>query len=322
MALALLLPATLQGLHRAPLEQSLARNRLLSVVRAPDGQLAPRARAGPTFTAEGRRAWARVAGGAALGALCTCAAPVRAAVAPTAQSTDRLTKAAIAIGEGRLDEAARLTAQVIELQPNYAGGFASRASLAVERGDYAAALGDYTTALELAAVGEEGAMRLNRGCVLMTVGRPEEAVADFDRALQLERGNKLAALNRALALMDLGREDDAFRALKPLVSTAGPADVEPYWLLYALLLSEREPTTEATGVLRRIEAKYRNADDVHAALALVLTQEGRADAAREQWRLVRDPGPFRSAERLVRKPRRWPRASAAALQAALPQLER
>lgn len=276
----------------------------------------------------GRRACARAAGSAALGALCARAlparaAPARAGVEPTAQSTDRLTKAAIAAGEGQLDEALRLTAQVIEIQPAYAGGFASRASIAVQRGDYESALADYDRALELGATaGEEGAMRLNRGCVLTALGRPAEALADFDRTLALERGNKLASLNRALALMDVGREEDAFRALRPLVSTAGVADVEPYWLVYALLLAERAPTSEATGVLRRIETKYRKADDVHAALALTLAQEGRMDAAREQWRLVRDPAPFRSAERLARKPKRWPRAVAADFQERLPGLER
>ncbi|KAG8461058.1 hypothetical protein KFE25_003627 [Diacronema lutheri] len=280
----------------------------------------PAARAAFAF---GRRACV-VGAGAALGALGALRAPAFAgtAVAPTAQSADRLAKAALAAAEGRLDEAARLTAQVIELQPRYAGGFSARASLAVQRGDYAGALADYDAALELGAVeGEEGVIRLNRGVVLIAVGRPADALVDLDRSLALDRGNRLAALNRALALLDLDREDDAFAALRPLVATAGPTAVEPFWLIYALLLAERAPVSEATGVLRRLEAKFRSADDVHAALALTLAQEGRDAAAREQWRLVRDPAPFRSAERLARKPKRWPRAAARALQERLAQLE-
>ncbi|KAJ1627807.1 hypothetical protein T492DRAFT_1022483 [Pavlovales sp. CCMP2436] len=170
--------------------------------------------------------------------------------------------------------------------------------------------------------GEEGAMRLNRGCVLTALGSPDEALRDFDRALALDKGNKLASLNRALALMDLGREAEAFASLKALVLVAGMA-VEPYWLLYGLLLSEegRADITEATGLLKRVEAKFGFADDVHAALALTLAREGKLNGARAQWRLVKDPAPFRDEEKLARKPRRWPRKAARDLQARLPELE-
>jgi tetratricopeptide (TPR) repeat protein len=266
-----------------------------------------------------RRASVAVAGSALL--LSTLPACAAGGLAPSAQSAERLEKAVYAASEGNVAEATRLVNQVIELQPRYAGGLAARASLAVQRGDYPAALSDYDAAIALGpADGEAAAMLLNRGCVLTALSRSADALVDFDAALLLDRGNKLLLLNRALACLDLGRDDEAFKALRQLVTGAGMS-VEPYWLVYALLLAQRAPLAEATGVLKRVEARFGAVDDVHAALALTLAREGRLDAAREQWRRVADPAPFRSVERLVRKPKRWPRESAAALQELLPQLE-
>lgn len=241
---------------------------------------------------------------------------------PTPQSLDRLRRAAVATGDGDVAEAERLTKQVIELQPGYAGGYAGRASLAVQRGDYAAALGDYDKALDLGpADGEESSIRLNRGCTLMALDRPSDAIAEFDRALALKSPYRPTVIvNRALALMDLGREGEAFENLKALIASQGQA-VEPYWLLYALLLSERDGLAEATGLLKRVQLKFGQVDDVHAALALVFAQAGKLDDARVQWQRVGNKSAFESADRLVRKPRRWPRASAKALVGVIPKLE-
>jgi len=70
----------------------------------------------------------------------------------------------------------------LQADPGLAQAWALRASVAVESGDPDGALADLDRAL---AIGEDPAMRFNRGTVLECLGRWADAAADFDRVLAL-----------------------------------------------------------------------------------------------------------------------------------------
>jgi len=258
---------------------------------------------------------------AAASALLGTTLPASAAVGPTKLSMERLRTAAQSVNDGDLNEALRVTEQVIELQPSYSGGWASRASIAVQRRDYAAALRDYDKAFEVGPLdADEAALRLNRGCVLTAAGRPVDAVADFNRALELDSKNRLVVINRALAYMDLGEEEKAYSDLKGILA-AQALEAQPFWLIQGLLLADRGDYQQATGILKRVENKFDAADDVHAALAYTLTKQGKEQEAQQQWAKVKFPKNFADTSSLVRKPRRWPRAVADDMvKAVVPQL--
>jgi tetratricopeptide (TPR) repeat protein len=69
-----------------------------------------------------------------------------------------------------------------------------------------------------------GNPRLLLGEFLMAAGRPAEALAAYDRALELSPGRSLALLGRARALKALGRAEEARRAYARLLESWRHAD--------------------------------------------------------------------------------------------------
>jgi len=78
---------------------------------------------------------------------------------------------------------------------------------AYERGDYVAALADFREVLENHA--QFADIRHLAGLCFSFLGQPEEALEEFDRALELNDGYIEAHLNRAITLNELGRYDEA-----------------------------------------------------------------------------------------------------------------
>jgi protein O-GlcNAc transferase len=115
-----------------------------------------------------------------------------------------------------------------------------------------------------------------RGATLRALRRPEEALAALDRAVALASGEAGARVNRASALMDLGRRDEAKAALGEVVAEA-PKVVEA-WLLLAGLAD----TAAAAAVLDRGLAA--NPGDARLAEAKVLALRAAGDTpAAEAW---------------------------------------
>jgi len=77
------------------------------------------------------------------------------------------------------------------------------------------AIEDFNAAIELFA--DYALVYNNRGNALMDLGRPDEAMQDFDRAVSLAPGYGVAHNNRGNALLAMGRHDDALRAFAKAV---------------------------------------------------------------------------------------------------------
>ncbi|MGN9838974.1 tetratricopeptide repeat protein [Nonomuraea sp. H19] len=100
----------------------------------------------------------------------------------------------VELAEGRHPEARVAFDQALELAPDLAAAWASRAELAFEGGDNAAALADLTHALKLTETAE---LLFNRAVVYRAAGRPEQARRDLLRAAELAPGDD--DVRRALA---------------------------------------------------------------------------------------------------------------------------
>lgn len=121
---------------------------------------------------------------------------------------------------------------------------------------------------------------LNRGSTLLASGRQAEALADMERAVVGSKGDKLALLGRGGAYHALGRWGEAAADYGAVVKKS-PADVQPFWLRYALELYEVGQRQEALGIARRLSAKFDIEPECTLAVCSLLWRDG-ADAGREE----------------------------------------
>jgi tetratricopeptide (TPR) repeat protein len=118
-------------------------------------------------------------------------------------------------------------ARLTRLAPQTAADHRTRARLYADRGDPAAALGDYEKAIgrEPPGLGEDHA---ERGRLLHRLGRYAEAVQAYDRALGLAPQYVAAHRCRAEALVELRRDEEAIVAFGRY-RAAGKPDADVYW---------------------------------------------------------------------------------------------
>jgi tetratricopeptide (TPR) repeat protein len=122
----------------------------------------------------------------------------------------------------------------------------------VARANYAGAVSDYSSALTLAPFAEDvWVTLLNRGSTLQALGRPAEALADLQKAVELSKADRYTLLARGGVYHTLGRYSEAAADYGRVVTTY-PADIQPFWVRYALDLYESGQTIEALGISKRV----------------------------------------------------------------------
>jgi predicted O-linked N-acetylglucosamine transferase (SPINDLY family) len=120
---------------------------------------------------------------------------------------------------GQLAEAERLYAEIIAAAPGHAASLHLLGVLKFQRGDAAAAVRQFDTALALEP--NNAFAHSNRSVALAALARFEEALASADKALALKPDHAEAWSSRAAALFELRRFDEALAsaeraiALKP-----------------------------------------------------------------------------------------------------------
>jgi tetratricopeptide (TPR) repeat protein len=104
---------------------------------------------------------------------------------------------------GRAQEAMRACSDILEQEPEHAVAHACLGMLLLKRElQPQRALEHFQRAIALGYAAAD--LWSNRGIALQDLGRLEEAVASYDRALQIEPGHRLAAFHRSLALLMQG----------------------------------------------------------------------------------------------------------------------
>jgi protein O-GlcNAc transferase len=113
---------------------------------------------------------------------------------------------------GRLDEAERLYARVLEADPGHVDALYGHGVLAFQQGRFAEAAERFRKAADL----RPGFVRAHNhaGLALKRLGRMEEALAAFREAIDADPDDAQARANVGSALQDLGRSDEAEAAYR------------------------------------------------------------------------------------------------------------
>jgi protein O-mannosyl-transferase len=122
----------------------------------------------------------------------------------------------------------------------------------------------------------------NYANVLLTSGRPDEAVAQFNRSLQIRPGNAGTHNDLANAYNKLGRIDTAIEEYRK-ASSLDPNSAQIHYNL-ALALSKRSRTEEAIREYREVVRLRPDHVDALVNLGSAYSELGRIDAAIEEYR--------------------------------------
>ena len=165
-----------------------------------------------------------------------------------------------------------------------------RAREAFERRDYVAALADFREVVKDHP--DFADVRHQMGLCLSFLGQPEEALTQFDRALETNECYVAAHLNRAITLNELGRYEeasDAFDRAATCEQVGGryPASVaarlaNAHAAVGELYLAAADPGQASEEFRRGLELRS-NFHDIRNRLGEALMQLGELDAARDEF---------------------------------------
>ena len=181
----------------------------------------------------------------------------------------------------RFHEALTCFELALKLDDGCDEAYLGRAMLFSNLGDHAGALADAQTVLENDAENVD-ALHI-RAAALMTMGQLEEAVADFERALQFSDGNNRAEslANLALALIEKGSMAEASAMLDEAFGI-DPDEIEIHYARAAL----EEKLGNYDGAARHIERALQadDSDDrYHEMRGEIMKRKGDAIAARDAF---------------------------------------
>ncbi len=181
-----------------------------------------------------------------------------------------LQQAVAAHGDGRLDEAEGLYRQVLDLVPEEHNSLHMLGAIELARGRPNDAVALFDRAL---ACKRDAKILYNRGVALQAAGRPSDAVESWRQAIALRPDYPDALYNLAKALKDLGREDEAIALYRHILGYR-PQDAEARRLLAELLFQSGDQDGAAQA-FRELSAVQP--DDAGAWFNLGVAEAARAD---------------------------------------------
>ncbi len=226
------------------------------------------------------------------------------------QAGDELaTKAFIATEKGDFVTAENYWTQIIEKFPTNAGAWSNRGNSRVSQNKLQEALADYNKAVELAPNVTDP--YLNRGTALEGLGKWEEAIADYNHVLELDPKDAMAYNNRGNAKAGLGKWQEA------ILDYQKATEITPNFAFaranYALALYETSQTEKAIREMRNIVRKYPRFADMRAALTAAYWVTGNKGEAESNWVAAYGLDTRYKDMNWVTNIRRWPPTMAAAL---------
>ncbi|MBV8835860.1 MAG: tetratricopeptide repeat protein [Alphaproteobacteria bacterium] len=128
--------------------------------------------------------------------------------------------------EGKINEALDAFNAAIKRNPKFYPPYFARASIERRRGEFDAAIADYTTVLRLEST--EVDAFYNRGLSYSDLGKPEQALADYAEYVRAKPDDPDGHLRRAEILAGLGERDQALAEWDALIRRY---DQQPSYLL-------------------------------------------------------------------------------------------
>jgi len=133
--------------------------------------------------------------------------------------------------QGRLDEAIAMHRRAIQIRPDLPGAYGNLGLALFQRGDVAGAALAYEQGLALESVAE---IHDNLGNALLKLGRVDEAITNYRRALELQPKNLNTRCNLAAALAEGGGPRQAIAAYREILALKPDHVIAHFNLLFNL----------------------------------------------------------------------------------------
>jgi tetratricopeptide (TPR) repeat protein len=226
------------------------------------------------------------------------------------QEGDKLTKQAFdATDRGDFATAEKYWTEIIEKFPQNPAIWSNRGNSRVSQNKLEEAIADYNKAVELAPNVTDP--YLNRGTALEGLGKWDEAIADYNRALELDPKDAMAYNNRGNAKAGLRKWDLAIADYKKA------NEIAPNFAFaranYALALYETGQTDQAIREMKNIVRKYPKFADMRAALTAAYWVSGQQGEAESNWVAAYGLDSRYKDINWVKNVRRWPSSMVGAL---------
>jgi tetratricopeptide (TPR) repeat protein len=219
-------------------------------------------------------------------------------------------KAFDATDKGDFVTAEKYWTELIEKFPTNPAVWSNRGNAKASQNKLEEAIADYNKALEIAPIAPDP--YLNRGTALEGLGKWDEAIADYNRVLEINPNDAMAFNNRGNAEAGKGEWEVAIADYQKATELA------PNFAFaranYALALYQVGKKEEAIRTLKNISRKYTMFPDVRAALTAALWADGQQGEAESNWvAAVGLDARYKDID-WVKNIRRWPPNMVAALE--------
>jgi len=219
-------------------------------------------------------------------------------------------KAFDATAKGDFVAAEGFWSELLEIFPDNPAVFSNRGNAKASQNKLDEAIADYNKAMELAPTALDP--YLNRGLALEGLGKFEEAIADYNHLLELNPNDPMGYHNRGNAEGGLGQWSEAIADYQKAIQLA--PDFAFARANYALALYQTGQTEVAIRTMRNIIRKYPQFPDMRAALTAALWKQGQHGEAESNWvAVVGIDSRYKDID-WVKNVRRWPSAMVAALE--------
>ncbi|MEB3357415.1 MAG: tetratricopeptide repeat protein [Synechococcales bacterium] len=172
--------------------------------------------------------------------------------------------------------------QLLDEFPDTAALWSNRGNARVSQNKLEEAIADYNRAIELDPTAPDP--YLNRGTALEGLERWDEAIADYNRVLELDPNDPAAYNNRGNAEAGQQQWQAAIQDYRHA------ADLAPDYAFaranYALVLYQVGNTKEALREMRNLVRRYPQFADMRAALTAALWVNGQRGEAESNWYAV------------------------------------
>jgi tetratricopeptide (TPR) repeat protein len=226
------------------------------------------------------------------------------------QKGEEIAKKALAVTEtGNFIQAEAYWTQLVQDFPTNPAAWSNRGNSRISQNKLDEAIADFNKAIELAPDAPDP--YLNRGTALEGKGQYEEAIADYNKVLAIAPNDAMAYNNRGNAKGGLGQWKEALADFQKAI------EIAPNFAFAranaALTLYQIGKKEEATREIRNLVRKYPMFPDMRAALTAILWTQGQQGEAESNWVAVVGMDNRYQDLNWVKHTRRWPPRMLAAL---------